>query len=101
MSTGTTPAKVDDHYKLTKAAVGPNEVVVCDDHGCYVEDAGKVVPHEVETVCDHNGCVLVPVSDGRSDGTTYSCEENAAAVMQEHNIDLTVDGPADYSGLSF
>ena len=52
VSTGTNNASVDDHFKLANAAVGPNEVVVCGDDGCFVTDARSVDPNKVSTVCD-------------------------------------------------
>ena len=106
VSTGSSDASVDDHFKLANAAVGPNEVVVCGDDGCFVTDARSVDPNKVSTVCDDDQCVLVP--DGhddpdfcRADGVCYSCGINAAHIAEAHNIDMNSEKAPDYSELSF
>ena len=60
VSTGTTDATTDDHFKLASAAVGPNEVMLCTDEGCRVVDARAVDPDKVTPVCDDGKCVLTP-----------------------------------------
>ena len=92
VSTGTSDAPVDDHYKLAHAAVNSHEVMVCTDDGCFLTDASKVDPDKVNAVCDDEKCVLVPKGDTdpnfcRSDGICYSCDINAAHLAKEHNLD--------------
>ena len=104
--TGTTNASVDDHFKPANAAVGPNEVVVCTDDGCFVRDHRSVDLNKVSTVCNDGQCVLVPDGcDGpngcRSDGVCYSCGTNAAHIAEVHDIDMNSDEAPDYSKLSF